>query len=136
MDFASILQEIDIEIEKLKRIRAIFLGLAGPARQKKQPKPSRLKQQPTVAASPRPPLVILPPRVKREYRPRLRPTVEMPRALGPAPSNRPVFVPRTIVPAAPARSSEVVAQDAEVLASVMRRNLLGGEPSSSYAGAL
>src|ERR1700743_3426436 len=99
MDLASILQQIDAELTKLQRIREIVQGLAGSGLRLRSQKPPRSRRPAAVRApAPSAPgLVILPPKQKREYSPRVKPTPAVSRALGPAPSDRPVFVPRANV---------------------------------------
>jgi hypothetical protein len=71
-----------------------------------------------------PELVILPPQQKREYRPRLKPTPTVARALGPAPSDRPVFVPRASVSSRTEHDRGLA--EVHSLEAVVRQNLLGG----------
>jgi hypothetical protein len=126
MDLASIVHQIDAEISKLQRIRDIVQGLAGSGRRPRSQKARRSKPiaivpRPTAAA---PELVILPPKQKREYQARLKPIPAVSRALAPAPSDRPVFVPRASVPS----RVELDRGPAKVhsLEAVVRQNLLGG----------
>jgi hypothetical protein len=126
MDLPSILHQIDTEITKLHQIRAIVQELAGSRRESKfrkprRPKPATAVPLPSTSA---PELVIVLAKQKREYSPRLKPTATMSRALGPAPSDKPVFVPRASV----AFQAEQNHRLAEVpsLEAVVRQNLLGG----------
>jgi len=126
MDLASILHQIDAEITKLQQIREIVQGLAHQGRRvsfrrPRHPKPIAIVPPASILV---PELVILPPKQKREYAPRLKPIPTVSRALGPAPSERPVFVPRASVTSrvepgpAPAASPS--------LEAVVRQNLFGG----------
>ena len=126
MDLASILHQMDTEIAKLQRIREIVQGLAGRSRHLSPQTPRRSRRAAAVPTPPTraPELVILPPKQKREYSPRVKPIQTVSRALGPAPSERPVFVPR-------ASLATRVEQDREPtvihsLEAVVRQNLLGG----------
>ena len=103
MNIAAIVTEIDAEIEKLHRIRAILQGLSAPlhplrpARKHRSSEPAEVRlPSPQIEVLPK--IEVLPPKTKREYRPRTRPAPELPKALAPAPSTQPVFVPRAAVP--------------------------------------
>ena len=124
MDLASILLQIDAEISKLQRIREIVQTLAGSRVSVRRPRRSKAiaPVSPTSASAPE--LVILPPKQKREYRPRLKPAPTAPRALGPAPSQKPVFVPRASV-ATPVEQNHAQ-PEIRSLEALVRHNLLGG----------
>lgn len=124
MDLASILFQIDAEIGKLHRIREIVQELAGS--RVHVPKPRRLRLAVAVppVSVPAPKLVIIAPKQKREYRPRLRSAPITPRALGPAPSEKPVFVPRANVATRVAQDRTLARVDS--LETLVRQNLLGG----------
>ena len=125
MDLASILHQIDAEIAKLQRIREIVQGLAGSGPRLSPPKPrSKPLAAPRAQMNSAPELVILPPKQKRDYRPRFKPTPFVARALGPAPSARPVFVPRTNVPSQAEQDRGLA--EVRSLEAVVRQNLLGG----------
>lgn len=122
MDIPAIVRELDAEIDRLKRIRQIVQGLLGGAplpAVKQLRKPKAVVKRPSAAT---PQLIVLPPKQKREYRPRLKPIVVAPRALAPAPSDKPVFVPSAspvvLIP-------NVKDIDVEVLETNVRKNLLG-----------
>lgn len=126
MDLASILDQIDSEIARLGRIREIVQGLAGSGPRLRSQKPRRSKLTsalPSLLAS-TPELVILPPKQKRGYSPRLKPAPVLVRALGPAPSDRPVFVPRANVTVRVEQDHEPT--KVHSLEAVVRKNLLGG----------
>lgn len=125
MDLAPILNQIDSEISRLQRIREIVQGLAGNRVHYRRLRRSKLLVAAVPPSStPVPEVVVLPPKQKREYRPRLKRVTAEPRALGPAPSQRPVFVPRASV----ASRVEHERAPAEVtsLEALVRQNLLGG----------
>ena len=134
MNLASILREIDAEITKLQSIREIVQGLAGPGPRLSFQKPRRSRRAAAAVGPstiPAPELVILPAKQKREYSPRVKPVQTVSRALGPAPSDRPVFVPR-------ASLTTRVEQDLRPavdhsLETVVRKNLLGGGPQRDIA---
>ena len=130
MDIESILHELDAEIEKLERVRAMFLNLSSYTQLAEKPK-KKLEKKRTVAAPetpviPDPQIVILPPKVKREYQPRVRAVAQEPRALAAPVSDRPVFVPRVAV-VTPASKSEAAKPTftAEELEKALRQNLFG-----------
>src|SRR5580658_7898236 len=124
MDLASILHQIDAEIGKLQHIRKIVQGLAGSHVRVRRPRRSKSVAAVIPPSVPAPELVILPPKQKREYRPRFRPATTTTRALGPAPSERPVFVPRASV--ATRGEQERAPTEAKSLEALVRQNLLGG----------
>jgi len=119
-----IIVEIDAEIEKLKRIRAILEQLLTPKSQRiAKPRRARVLRFPHVELQPEPRLVILPPKQRREYTPRVKQATIEPKALAAPMSNRPVFVPKAAVrESQPAKA----AHDRSGLEAVMRRKLLGG----------
>jgi hypothetical protein len=128
MNIAVIVSEIDAEIEKLHRIRGIIQGLSAPVH-RLRPKRKRMSRQPMEVglSEPQikalPQIVVLPPKEKREYRPRTKPAPEIPKALARAPSTLPVFVPRTAVPnAKPVLMTTRLSEGA--LEAVVRRNLM------------
>ena len=135
MDLASILHQIDSEITKLQHIREIVQGIASPARRAGSRKQRRIvtvtaSVDPSTSApepdlsSPAPELIILPPKQKREYSRRLRPVPTAPRALGPAPSERPVFVPRASLATRVGQDREPA--EVHSLEALVRQKLLGG----------
>jgi hypothetical protein len=119
-----IVGEIDAEIEKLKRIRAILEQLLTPkARKTAKPRRASVRPLPQLELRPEPRLVILPPKRPREYTHRAKQAVVEPKALAAPISNRPVFVPKAAVPdSQPAQT----VHDASGLEALMRRKLLGG----------
>jgi hypothetical protein len=126
MDVASILRQIDAEITKLQRIREIVHGVAGSGRRSSSRKQRRLKPtvaQPSLPISVRE-LVILPPKQKREYSPRVKPIQIVSRALGPAPSDRPVFVSRATIASRFEQRSD--STEVHSLEALVRKNMLGG----------
>ena len=126
MDLASILHQIDAELTKLQRIREIVQGLAGSGQQSSLQKPrnSMPTAVPPSLSTSAPELVILPPKERREYRSRLKPLPTVVRALGPAPSDRPVFVPRASVPFRAEQDRGL--PELHLLEAAVRQNLLGG----------
>jgi hypothetical protein len=119
-----IVGEIDAEIKKLQRIRAILKKLLSPQpRTVAKPQPARVKRLPRIAVPPEPRLIVLPPKRRREYTRVAKPIVIAPKALAAPASNRPVFVPKAAVwESQPAK----VAGHGSGLEAVMRRKLLGG----------
>lgn len=119
-----IVGEIDAEIEKLQRVRAILGQLLKPqSRPVAKPHRVRIGRLPEVRVQPEPQLMVLPPKARREYSRRVKQAVVEPRALAAPLSNRPLFVPR---PAAPESPSTEVADAGSNLEAVMRQRLLGG----------
>jgi hypothetical protein len=119
-----IVGEIDAEIEKLQRIRAILEKLLAPeSRTIAKPRPARRKQVPQIAVRPEPRLIVLPPIERREYTRRVPPVLIEPKALAAPASSRPVFVPKAAIREAPPAK---VADHGINLEAVMRRKLLGG----------
>jgi hypothetical protein len=119
-----IVGEIDAEIEKLKRIRAILEQLLTPKSQRiAKPRRARVRHLPQMERQPEPRLVVLPPKQQREYTRRVKQAAVEPKALTAPLSNRPVFVPKAgIRESQPAK----VAHDGSALEALMRRKLLGG----------
>ena len=119
-----IIGEIDAEIEKLVRIRAILEKLLVPkSRTNAKPRPVRLKQVPQIVVQAEPRLVVLPPQQRREYTRRVQRALIEPKALAAPASNLPVFVPKAAIrEVQPAK----VAGHVTGLEAVMRRKLLGG----------
>ena len=124
MNIELIVGEIDAEIEKLKRIRAILEQLLTPKPQRiAKPRRARIRRLPQVELQPEPRLVILPPKQPREYTRRVKQAAVEPKALAAPMSNRPVFVPKAAVrESQPAQA----AHDGSGLEAVMRRKWLGG----------
>jgi len=138
MNIAAIVGEIDAEIDKLRRIREIVQSIRVSAPPKRSKRGRRASQQSGTDVSrpqaelltdiskvPMPQLIVLPARRKREYRPRIRPVPDMPKALAQAPSSRPIFVPRSAVP----NGKPVVAiprLNEGALEAVVRQNLMNG----------
>ena len=124
MNIELIVGEIDAEIEKLKRIRAILEELLTPKSQKiVEPRRARIRRLPQVELQPEPRLVILPPKRPREYTRRVKQAAVEPKALAAPMSNRPVFVPKAAVrESQPAKA----VHDGSGLEALMRRKLLGG----------
>lgn len=129
MNIEVILRELDAEIEKLERVRDMFLNLSSytlPAEKpKKKLDKKRTAPAPEVPVVSDPQLVVLPPKVKREYQPRTRHTAQEPRALAAPVSDRPVFVPRVAVVPAPKAAPEKPALTADELEKALRHNLFG-----------
>ena len=125
MDIATILHEIDAEIEKLERAREIIAGLYRPVRRTEK---KSKKAQTVTATIPRaePTLVVLPPRTKREYRTRVKVTPQTTRALAAPVSLDPVFVPRAISLDLPDPDPGVNEFDPQAMEAAMRQNLLSG----------
>jgi hypothetical protein len=119
-----IVGEIDAEIEKLKRIRAILEQLLTPKSPRiAKPRRARVLGLPQIELQPEPRLVVLPPKQRREYTRRVKQAAVEPKALAAPMTNRPVFVPKAAVrESQPAKT----AQDGSGLEAVMRRKLLGG----------
>ena len=125
LNIAAILHEIDAEIEKLKQAREIIAGLYRPVRRTEQ---KSKKAQTVTATIPRaePALVVLPPRAKREYRTRAKPTPQTARALAAPVSLDPVFVPRATSLDLPAPDPRVNEFDPQAIEAAMKQNLLSG----------
>lgn len=135
MNIAAILSEIDAEIETLRDIRSIIQELSAPVRPLRR-KRKRTSSQPQeighvelrVEVLPRiellPQIKVMPPKQRREYRPRTKPVLEMPRALARAPSTQPVFVRRTVLETKPVFTAPGLNETA--LEAVVRQNLMGG----------
>jgi len=104
VDLPAILKALDADIEKLYRVRDIIAGLEQPAQTRKK-KPRRKPLPSSAEHAAEPVLVRLPPKVKREYRPPVKPLTPVPMALAPVSSDRPVLVPRAELPA-PEEQSE------------------------------
>jgi hypothetical protein len=119
-----IVGEIDAEIEKLQRIRAILEHFLVPkSRTTTKRGPAREKRLPQIEVQPAPRLVVLPPRQRREYTRRVKPVVREPKALAAPISSLPVFVPKAAVQESrPAKATG----DGSGLEAVMRRKLLRG----------
>jgi hypothetical protein len=123
VDIAAILKELDAEIEKLKRVRKIIAGLGNPVRSGKK-KPSRKPLSSPVTAAAEPLLIRLPPKLKREYRPRVKSPAQAPIALATALSDRPVFVPRAALSPRISQSRKSTDDKPELLEATFRKNLL------------
>lgn len=119
-----IVGQIDAEIEKLQRIRAILEDLLtskSPRIAKRRS--ARVRPLPGIEIKPEPRLVVLPPKARSEYTRRVKEAVIEPKALAAPLSNFSVFVPKAAVP----ESQRAKAADAgSNLEAVMRRRLLGG----------
>lgn len=129
MDFQRILREIDAEIEKLQRARAILAHLSHPTKKRKRAraKPARAQRSTKTEIVPEPRLIILPPKPKREYTRRIKPSVSEPTALAAPISTKPVFVPRATESAPQIdKSKEQRETNENALEATMRRKLLGG----------
>jgi hypothetical protein len=131
MNIATIVSEIDAEIEKLRTVRDIIQGLSLPVHRLPAKRKKRMSRKPAGAGLSMPPIkvlpriVVVPPKQKREYRPRTRLAPEISNALARAPSTRPVFVPRAAVPnAKPVIATPRLSEAA--LEAAVRQNLLGG----------
>jgi hypothetical protein len=131
MDIAAILHEIDAEIEKLERIRTIVEGLLPtvPAKKIKAKRKKPVRDKEVVAEPnqivPPPTLVVLPPRSKREYRPRQIAIVQQPRPLASAIPQRPVFVPRAVILDRTEVATEHAGFAPEALEAALRKSFLG-----------
>ena len=124
MNIELIVGEINAEIEKLKRIRAILEQLLTPRPQKiAKPRRARMRRLPQVKLQPEPRLVILPPKKRREYTRRVKQAALEPKALAAPMSNRPVFVPKAAVRESQPAQAVHYGRGLETL---MRRKLLGG----------
>jgi hypothetical protein len=118
-----IVGEIDAEIEKLQRIRAILEDLLRPkSRTIAKPRRARVRRLPQIELQPETRLVVLPPRQRRESTRRVKQVVISPKALAAPMSNRPVFVSKAAV----RESQPAKAAHHGSLEAVMRRKLLGG----------
>ena len=131
MDIAAILRQIDAEIEKLKRIRTVIEELLPPAprkkieaRRRKPVRQSEVVPEPRTIVTPTR-LIVVPPTVKREYRPRYKLIALEPRALASVIPNKPVFVPKADVIAPPNLVINGRGVDPEALEAALRKNLLG-----------
>lgn len=123
MEIASILREIDVEIERLQRIREIVDGLSwSPPKVAVKPNP---KAEVLRQASQEPNLIVDPPRAKRVCARRPKPAREEVRALAPAPFDRPVFVPREALTLAGTEMKRPVF-DSDSLEAAVRKNLMRG----------
>lgn len=119
-----IVGEIDAEIEKLQRIRAILEELLrSKSRRVAKPLPVRVRRLPQIEIQLEPRLVVLPPKQQREYTRRVKQVVIVPKALAAPMSNHPVFVPKAAAPESQPAKGAGAESDLE---AVMRRRLLGG----------
>jgi hypothetical protein len=144
MDYSAILNEIDAELGRLIRVRAILADLAEPAIKKiRQPrkKQSVKKAVPALAAfvpDPMPPsppkLTILPPKQSRKYERRVKPHVPELRAIGGTIPRGPVVVQKPD-PAALAVSATSLPQAPHSLELLMRERLLDGSTAKRQAFA-
>ncbi|HEY4358227.1 MAG TPA: hypothetical protein VGN16_20950 [Acidobacteriaceae bacterium] len=127
MNIEAILRELDAEIEKLERVRAMFLSLSSysPSIETPKKRPEKKRALPMTPVIPEPQLVVLPPKVKREYQPRPKPATSAPRALAAPVSDRPVFVPRVALIPPAAEAAPKPALTAEALEKAVRQNLFG-----------
>jgi hypothetical protein len=125
MNVTAIVCEIDAEIEKLQKLRKVLAGLWNVC-PKETTNRERKKRAPRPVISPEPTLTVLPPRVKREYRPRIKPFPREQKALAPPISDKPVFVPRSATPTLPDPRSRSNDSNVESIETAVRRNLLGG----------
>jgi hypothetical protein len=130
MNIAAILREIDSEIDRLERARAILSEVAAPAPLKQRRQLDKLVVDrplvvPQAAIAP-PKLIVVPPKTKRGYRRTHKPLPTVPRPLSSAIPLTPVFVSRTAVPIESGRLTALMESDTETLESTMRKNLLGG----------
>ena len=122
MDYSAILRAIDVELDKLLQVRKLLTEDLKPPAPKKS-----ASRKPVVKKSVVPPwqpaVTVLPPRIKREYRRKIKPHVPEPRALA-APRFNTVVVHTPVGKVAtPAVAPQV---DSETLEAVMRQKLLGG----------
>jgi hypothetical protein len=125
MNLAAILRELDAEIEKLKRARKSIQELAHSPRNRRR-KPRQASVLPAIVANPEPQIVVLPPKIRREYRPRVKPRARIAVALAPAPFDKPVFVPRVEVSPPIATTPKTAEFNADVFEAAVRQNLLLG----------
>lgn len=130
MDIAVVLRELDFEIEKLERIRAIVQSLEGPARRRATrprtgSKTPAVIEIPAVTVSTEPKLIVVPPKKKREYQPRVRPLLEETRALAANIPAKPVFVPRSTLAKPVERQTQAVQVSPDALEATIRQKLLG-----------
>lgn len=124
MNTETIVGQIDAEIEKLQRIRAIFEELLTPKPQvDAKPRPASLKPVPVSATKVEPRIIVVPPKERREYKRRVKPINVQPNALSAPVSSLPVFVPKAVVRQAP---GERAASADSVVEAAIRRKLLGG----------
>lgn len=137
MDIASIVRELDFEIAKLQKIRAIVQTLEGPAKPKAAKPRIRSKTPaviatPVVAVSTQPKLILLPPKQKREYQRRVIPSLKETRALASKIPTQPVFVPRSTVAKPVERRAQTVQVSPDALEAAIRQKLLG-VPAAGFA---
>lgn len=125
MDIAEIVREIDKQIDTLKRVRALLAGDKSPAprkRNKKRRAKKTFMPLPVHKVPAEPRVVKLPPKVKREYRSRVR-TIAPVSALTAAPFDKPVFVPKNNQSEFIKRASKPSVADMKVLEETVRQML-------------
>jgi len=123
MENLALIALIDEEIERLCCVRDALKDLATPDAPKRV-KGRRVSKGVAVAVpSSEPQLIRLPPKIKREYRPRQKPTIAVAKALAAPISNRPVFVPRR----ESSNSRPVASQpDTSTFEAAVRQHFLSG----------
>ncbi|WP_263418548.1 hypothetical protein [Terriglobus albidus] len=130
MEIDWIIREIDTEIERLRHIRDFVENLsntldAAPKTARKTSSNNKTSSKKRTSPQVEPPVVVLPPKEKRTYTPRRKPTVESPRALAAAIPDRPVFVSKPSPVAAPGVKVETPQIDTKDLEAAVRRSLFG-----------
>ena len=127
MDIASIVRQIDAEIDKLERARAILSNINAlvplPWKTNRSPQVEDQTTEEESSADALPRLTVVPAKMKREYR-RSQRFAREPRALCSEVPDRPVFVPR---PAETEHREHVVTMPEmsdDALEAALRHNLL------------
>ena len=128
MNLAAILFQIDGEIARLKRARAILSEVVTPALPKKarlaKPAKAAVTAPPAIVAPPR--MILVPPKTKRTYRRVAKPAVPESRALSSIIPGTVVFVPKSPVSTASEQPTMASKMDTDALEAIMRQNLTGG----------
>ena len=125
MDYSAILHAIDVELNKLLQVRKLLTEDLKPRAPKKSVSRKAVVKKSVVPPA-QPVVTILPPRIKREYRRKIKPHVPVHRALA-APRSTQVVVhmpPKTSLQGA-ARPDTTAQVAPETLEAVMRQKLLG-----------
>jgi len=137
MDIAAIVHELDREIAKLQRVRAVIQSLEAPVGRKATRARARSKTPVAITAPPvvvgaEPKRLLLPPKKKREYKPRVRQLAEETTALAGNIPTQPVFVPRSILAKPVERQAQTVETSPDALETAIRQKLLG-VPAAGFA---
>lgn len=128
MDIDWIIREIDAEIDRLRLIRDFIENLSDTLEVEPRTPRKASSMKTNKKTTPRlmePPVIVLPPKEKRTYTPRRKPSVESPRALASAIPDRPVFVSKSSPVAAPSVKIETPPVDTKELEAAVRRSLFG-----------